>query len=68
MLACYALAKALELADHGIFAAGGLVGGHALKHLAAAAAALVLLGMLRRRISRVGAPAGLAHGPAPCRR
>jgi len=46
----YALAKAFELADAPILRATGFVSGHTLKHLAAAAAAgLVLLMLARRR-------------------
>jgi len=40
---------ALEALDRRVFAAGGLVSGHTLKHLAAAAAALAHLRMLVRR-------------------
>ena len=48
VIACYGLAKLLELADKPLFAAtGGMVSGHTLKHLAAGAeqgvAELVLL-------------------------
>jgi hypothetical protein len=45
----YALAKILEEADRQVFAIGGLVSGHTLKHLAAAAAGYWVLRMLRRR-------------------
>jgi hypothetical protein len=51
----YALAKMVEAADGAIWtASGGLVAGHALKHLAAAVAGAVLLGPLAAR-----APAGV---------
>jgi hypothetical protein len=44
----YGLAKVFELLDPQIFAAlGGLVSGHALKHLAAAAACAALVGVVR---------------------
>ena len=45
----YALAKALESLDKPIFAAGQMVSGHTLKHLAAAAAGYWILRMLERR-------------------
>ena len=43
MIGCYVLAKVLEALDTQVFAAGGLVSGHSLKHLAAAAAPWLLL-------------------------
>jgi hypothetical protein len=44
VIACYAVAKFLELGDHAIFAyTGGLVSGHSLKHMTAALAASPLL-------------------------
>jgi hypothetical protein len=42
-IALYALAKAAELDDAGLFAATGFVSGHTLKHLLAAAAAAVIV-------------------------
>jgi hypothetical protein len=45
----YALAKAFELADEKILRSTGFVSGHTLKHLAAAAAAALVLFMLARR-------------------
>jgi hypothetical protein len=49
-LACYALAKAFELGDrHVMDWSAGTLSGHSLKHLAAAAGALCLYEMLRRR-------------------
>ena len=45
----YALAKVLEALDKPIFAAGHIVGGHTLKHLAAAAAGYCILRMLQKR-------------------
>jgi hypothetical protein len=45
----YALAKAFELADEKILRWTGFVSGHTLKHLAAAAAAALVLFMLARR-------------------
>jgi hypothetical protein len=45
----YVLAKIFELFDGQIFALGGLVSGHTLKHLASAMAAYWILRMLRAR-------------------
>lgn len=51
-VALYALAKAAELFDHQIYAAtAGMISGHSMKHLLAAAAAFCVLLMLRRRQS-----------------
>jgi hypothetical protein len=48
MFLCYAAARLSELFDREIYGAlGGLVGGHALKHLLAAAATAMVLAMLR---------------------
>ena len=49
-LVCYALAKAFELGDRQVMAwSGGLLGGHSLKHLLAAAGVLCFYLMLRKR-------------------
>ena len=49
MLGFYVLSKIMEFLDAPIFAAGGAISGHSLKHLfAAAATAMVLLGLMRR--------------------
>ncbi len=48
VLAGYVLAKALEVADHAVFDALGLVSGHTLKHLAAAGAAGWLVAAAQR--------------------
>lgn len=55
-LGTYALAKGLEEADGAIFALGGIVSGHSLKHVAAAAAVACVVRMLRVRspVHRVG--------------
>jgi len=45
----YVLAKVLEAADRQIFSLGNLLSGHTLKHLAAGAAGLWILRMLRKR-------------------
>jgi hypothetical protein len=47
----YVLAKIFETADHHIFSLGRIVSGHTLKHLAAGAAGLWLVRMLRKRQS-----------------
>ena len=49
-LGCYLLAKKSESHDHEIFAfTQGVVGGHAIKHLLAAACCGVIVEMVRRR-------------------
>jgi hypothetical protein len=45
----YLLAKALEAGDRPIFAAGSIVSGHTLKHLAAGASGYFILRMLKKR-------------------
>ncbi|MFZ9151072.1 MAG: ceramidase domain-containing protein, partial [Burkholderiales bacterium] len=51
-VALYALAKVAELFDHEIYAAtAGMISGHSLKHLLAAAAVFCVLLMLQRRQS-----------------
>jgi hypothetical protein len=50
VVAClYVLAKILEAADRQIFSLGGVVSGHTLKHLAAGAAGIWVLRMLKKR-------------------
>jgi hypothetical protein len=49
VFAAYVVAKILELFDREILALGDLVGGHTLKHLAAAAAGIVVCRMLMLR-------------------
>ena len=49
VLGLYILAKIFELYDAQIFALGGIVSGHTLKHLAAAAATYFILRMLQTR-------------------
>jgi hypothetical protein len=53
-LGMYALAKGLEEADAAIFELGGIVSGHSLKHVAAAAAVAYLVATLRGSVSREG--------------
>src|SRR5262249_18732432 len=49
-LACYGLAKVVEVLDANIYAQGGLVSGHTLKHLiAGGGSAYLVLVMLQRR-------------------
>jgi hypothetical protein len=50
--AWFAIAKVCEALDQAIFRMGEVVSGHTLKHLAAAAAGLVLCAMLARRTLR----------------
>jgi hypothetical protein len=45
----YVLAKVFEAADRQIFTLGNLLSGHTLKHLAAGAAGIWVLRMLRKR-------------------
>ena len=49
VLALYAVAKAMEALDAWIYGFGGVVSGHTVKHLLAAAGVLGLLRMLQRR-------------------
>ena len=57
-LACYVLAKVLELADVPIYNQGQLVSGHTLKHLVAGVSAYLILLMLQRRRPLLGGPQG----------
>lgn len=56
-LGLYALAKIFESADGAVFRLGGITAGHALKHIAAALAALWILRMLRLRTPVPAKPA-----------
>ncbi len=49
MIGLYGVARVAEVFDRPIFAAGGIVSGHTLKHLAAALAAAWVLRMIRLR-------------------
>lgn len=49
VMALYAISKAFELLDANVLALGGIVSGHTLKHLAAAAATTYVLWTLERR-------------------
>ncbi len=64
-LALYALAKVLELADAQILALGGIVSGHTLKHLAAAAGVACVVAMLRARARQGDATLLEAMPPGP---
>ena len=56
-LLLYGLSKVLEQLDQSVFGAtGGIVAGHALKHIAAAGGCLVILAMLRQRIRAASGP------------
>jgi hypothetical protein len=48
-LACYGVAKVVEILDRNIYTQGGLVSGHTLKHLIAGLSAYLVLFMLQRR-------------------
>lgn len=65
-IALYVLAKGVELADHAVMSALGVMSGHTLKHLSAAAAAAVIALRLTRRVAEKSgaAPAG-EPGAAP---
>ena len=56
----YALAKLFEFTDEMLYSAGGLLSGHTLKHLAAAAASFAILRyfQVRRPIAAIGAAEG----------
>jgi hypothetical protein len=57
VIGLYIVALLLDLGDRAVFAlTGGLVGGHALKHLVAALAAGVVIHHLRRRSAKQGQP------------
>lgn len=57
LIALYAVAKLLELGDEAVFrATGEWVSGHSLKHVAAACAALPILGALKRQALGDNAP------------
>lgn len=55
-LTAYAAAKGFEVADRGIFELGGVMSGHTLKHLTAAAGVACLVSMLRMRARLAAAP------------
>ncbi|MGR9037418.1 MAG: ceramidase domain-containing protein, partial [Gammaproteobacteria bacterium] len=55
MIAVYAVSKIMEFFDAGIYEAAGLISGHSLKHLFAAAGPLILYWPLRYRKGGFGA-------------
>ena len=61
VIAIYALAKALELADHQVFElTHGLVSGHSLKHVVAALAAWPVIGVMHNHATHHGQRQGNA--------
>lgn len=67
VILAYAAAKLLEANDHGVYElTGQLVAGHTLKHLAAAAAALPVMGAIRASAlsAQNAASAGASERPA----
>ena len=52
MIVLYAAAKVFEYIDYSIYALGGLISGHSVKHIVAALATLVFLHGLRSRVPR----------------
>ena len=65
VFAGYVLAKLLETFDRQLFALGHLASGHSLKHLAAAAAGLVVCRMLWLRSLQPRSPGARLSGVAP---
>lgn len=55
-IALYAVGKGVEMADRDLFALGGLVSGHTLKHLLAAAAAALIVRWLAPAPDTLAAP------------
>jgi hypothetical protein len=64
-LACYGVAKLLELFDATVYAQGGLVSGHTLKHLIAGLSAYFILFMLQRRRAIVPAACCMDAAESP---
>lgn len=64
-LGAYLLAKVAEIGDREVFAVGGIVSGHTLKHLFAAGGIGVLAWMLARRRPLVGQGQASADPPGP---
>jgi hypothetical protein len=52
MIVLYAAAKVFEYIDYSVFAVGGLISGHSIKHVVAAIATLVFLSGLKNRVPR----------------
>jgi hypothetical protein len=53
MIVLYAAAKVFEHIDYSIFAVGGLISGHSIKHAVAAIATLLFLAGLKKRVPRI---------------
>jgi hypothetical protein len=64
-LACYGVAKLLEYFDANVYAQGGLVSGHTLKHLIAGLSAYFILFMLQRRRAIVPKACCMDAGESP---
>lgn len=64
-LLCYGLAKALEILDRNVYAQGGLVSGHTLKHLVAGLSAYLILFMLQGRQALAPTTCCMETGEAP---
>jgi hypothetical protein len=60
-IALYAAGKLAEVTDHGVFAIGGVVSGHTIKHLLAAVAAALIALWLAPRTPPAPAAAGPRH-------
>jgi hypothetical protein len=52
MIVLYAAAKVFEFIDYSVYAMGGLLSGHSIKHIVAALATLVFLHGLKNRVRR----------------
>jgi hypothetical protein len=64
-LACYGIAKLVEYFDANVYAQGGLVSGHTLKHLIAGLSAYFILFMLQRRRAIVPAACCMDAAESP---
>ena len=64
-LACYGVAKVVEILDAQVYAQGGIVSGHTLKHLVAGLSAYFILFMLQGRRALVPAASRVAAVSAP---
>jgi hypothetical protein len=65
-LACYGLAKALEILDREVYTQAGFVSGHTLKHLVAGVSAYLILFMLQRRHALVPVRCCMIEPEAAC--
>ena len=62
-LALYLLAKVFEVNDRSLYHALGVISGHTLKHITAAAAVGCVAAMLRARVRAVGQAMAIARSP-----